>query len=1291
MALIDLQLYPQPTQEPIEAVANGEVAAEAAAEDLENEGQEQEHMMELKIKLPQEPFEMGVFVSAQEQIHEIRQSIIDSPDAYQYTCFHLEFNGQHINDYAPLASIEGITENPEVTLVQDAYTEKEARVHIVRTRELIGASTDRIEPTHGVTAGITLLETIDANNGIDFQEILTDSKETPAKPIPAGTYEFNVEPTATDLLPAPAPAAPKTIKALALSPWNPPPHNLRQKGHLLYLVLTTIEGEQLQITSHIGGFYVSKSSSSKFDPSPRTVPKAASSHSLMTLISMVSPGFKAAFEELQAYNNSRDPLATFQCTNAVPAAPWLVRSPAVLQANHSPDLIRSQEALLMSGVDSTDSLRDWNEEFQTAKELPKETVQDRVFRERMFSKLHADYVEAATKGAIMVTRGEIAPLNPTELTDAQIFVHNNVFFSFGADGVGTFTSEGGDEAARVATGKDVAGVRMVNQLDIDGLYTAATVVVDYLGKRVVGQSIVPGIFRQRDPGENQIDYGGVEGKDTVAADERFTEPFAKLSKALKVKAHPVWDKDGKRFDLEASVETKGLIGTDGRKYVLDLYRVTPLDLTWMEGPEYPHRMTVLRPELVENFYRTKMREWAEAKYKEHTEAQKAKEGEKAEGEESKAEESKTEESKTEESKTEESKTEESKTEESKTEEDTKEKFNLNIADFEFSLNPDVYSGQTPQTEEEIKQMDEDEGRVREVCDYLNDQVIPTLLKELGESDVSFPIDGSALSLLLHKRGINIRYLGKIVELATDERLVALRTVAIQDMVARAFKHASRKYLASLPFVLAPSCYAHLLNCLLGWRVTKTPEADIDESFKSLYPDANLDYASVTTDSLKAEIVDEVKQRFRFTLPEDWLETVKPVQMLREVSTSLGLQIEAKAYNFGLAVGSGFQLNTNAAATSVVTIQAAAAPANNDGGKKKKGKKTREAASETTVAKKTLNVTFLADDIVNIVPVIKHSTPRSALAEEAFEAGRISIIQNQRKVGQELLLESLSLHEQIYGILHPEVARIYNSLSTIYYQLDEKHIAVELARKAIVVAERTLGVDSTETLFNYMHLSLLMHQIGRSDVGLVYVKHAFKLWSIAYGTNHPDQITPMNNAAVMLQQLKEYHESRRWFEEGLRLCELVFGDQSVNAATMQFQLAQALALDADPKAAMSRMRTSFNIFSAKLGKDDKNTKEAEIWLERLTQNAVTLAKQEKFLEARGIRPESLLRGPRLTAPAGSAAAAAAATTSGGLGGAEAVKAADVDGRSIDDLVNYIEGSKGGSGKKRRAPRSAKGRR
>ncbi|TID02812.1 Clustered mitochondria protein-like protein [Colletotrichum higginsianum] len=1275
-----------PVEAPIESQAEGNEVDQGL-----------EALITLTIKLPHEPGQMQITVSPQEQVHEVRQSIIDLPVAFQYTCFHLEHHGERINDFLPISEIEGLTEDPEVKLVEDPYTEKEARIHLVRIRELIGAAGDRTDAVQGILPGLSLLDTVvppleEQANG-EQPQVVKEAKED---------YTFDAPvPVSTLLPPVEEEEAPKTIKSISLSAWNPPPVHLKQRGHLLYLVATTNEGEQHQITAHVGGFFVNKSSNAKFDPFPRPAPKGASAHSLLGLLEKVSLSFSASFVKLQDYNNRKDPLATFQITNAIPAAPWIVPSSSSPLCAHSPDSTRSQETYLIAGADNTDTLRDWNEEFQSARELPKDTVQDRVFRERLMSKLFADYNDAATRGAVLVARGEIPPLNPTECKDAQIFVYNNVFFSFGADGVGTFTSEGGDEAARVATGKDVAGVRLVNQLDIDGLFTPATVVVDYLGKRIVGQSIVPGIFKQREPGENQIDYGAVDGKEVVASDERFASVFAKLSQALKVKKHAVWDKDGKRVDLEASVETKGLLGTDARKYVLDLYRVTPLDIDWLEEEgeaEYPHRMAVLRPELIDSYGRKKMKAWvdeelarrgqtakdaakdvakdetlAEPKKPKQVAAKDEESDDSDDSDDSEASESESESESEDGSEPNKKAVKTETSEEPKEVETSKEskdsKDHIDLSKFSFSLNPDVFSGQTPQTDAEKAEMEQDEKDVRLATKYLREQVIPDLIRELTDCDISFPMDGQSLGRLLHKRGINIRYTGKVAALAEDPRLQCLKDICVQDMVARSFKHVAANYLRHLPAPFSSSCISHLLNCLLGYKLNPKPSAEIDLDLKSLYSDADLSFQQVTPESIRANIAEEALKRFRYRLDPEWYTKVKPLQLLREISLKLGYQLQTKEYNF---TDKPVAQAAPAAASANNGTPATNGQVNGEGGKKKKNRKVA-AKDAIPVSSGPLSpaTTFTSDDIVNVVPIVKHSCPRSALAEEALEAGRISIMQNQRKLGQELLLESLSLHEQIYGILHPEVARVYNTLSMLYYQLDEKEAAVELARKAIVVSERTVGVDSAETLLNYLNLSLFLHQAGDSTGALTFAKHALKLWKIIYGADHPDSITTINNGAVMLQHLKAYHESRLWFEESLRICETVFGKNSINAATLLFQLAQALALDQDSKGAVNRMRESYNIFLNDLGPEDKNTKEAESWLEQLTQNAVSIAKHAKDAQARRLRagihftPKGAPYQASSTAPSVSSGPANVGSQLGG--------SSQMDSRSIDELIKFIEGT------------------
>jgi protein TIF31 len=304
------------------------------------------------------------------------------------------------------------------------------------------------------------------------------------------------------------------------------------------------------------------------------------------------------------------------------------------------------------------------------------------------------------------------------------------------------------------------------------------------------------------------------------------------------------------------------------------------------------------------------------------------------------------------------------------------------------------------------------------------------------------------------------------------------------------------------------------------------------------------------------------------------------------------------------------------------------------------------------------------------------------------------------MGLELIMESLSLHDQIYGIIHPEVARMYLAISNVYFSLDDKAMAFDLARKSVIIAERTLGLDASETVLAYLNLGLFEHARGHSAVALRYVLHALELSKTAYGADHPEAITMVTNGAVMLQSLHRYRESRVWFEAAMRHSDAaaqVAGQAAAGStatAQLLFQLAQAQALDRDHHGAVRRMRESCAMFRALLGPEDRSTCEAETWLESLTHNAVSLARRQKDLESGKLRRLNLFGGANgIPGPSGARRVGAAPATTG-VGAPAAAAAAGagvahgeraVDMRNIDDLMRYIDGDDSKKKKKRSHPR------
>lgn len=70
-------------------------------------------------------------------------------------------------------------------------------------------------------------------------------------------------------------------------------------------------------------------------------------------------------------------------------------------------------------------------------------------------------------------------INPGEEPKMQMFIWNNIFFSLGFDVRDHYKELGGDAAAFVAPRNDLQGVRVYAAVDLPGLYTLGTVVIDY--------------------------------------------------------------------------------------------------------------------------------------------------------------------------------------------------------------------------------------------------------------------------------------------------------------------------------------------------------------------------------------------------------------------------------------------------------------------------------------------------------------------------------------------------------------------------------------------------------------------------------------------------------------------------------------------------------------------------------------------------------------------------------------------------------------------------------------------
>ncbi len=429
-------------------------------------------------------------------------------------------------------------------------------------------------------------------------------------------------------------------------------------------------------------------------------------------------------------------------------------------------------------------------------------------------------------------------------------------------------------------------------------------------------------------------------------------------------------------------------------------------------------MTLLRPELLEIYWDSEFRKWARAKLAERQEAKaaKASEAKAVEGKEDAKEEG---------------------ADADKAEAEAEEEpERLDSSEFKLTFNPDAFvefKVADPSVEDGSKvitpitdESDASIAAVRQASDFLRKVAIPRFVTDVA-AGLFTAADGGALSRQMHARGINIRYLGYVARLCApeakselDQELIskagpghegflhAFRSTVLHEMVLRASKRVLRGLVRDVEQVNVAACVSHFLNCLVGDKVNAAPQSQPTSS--PLSDASEAEWTQLTPESLKQKLVEEIRKRYRFELPLSFFDQeLRRPQLLREVALRAGVQLKLQDY---VLEGKPVEADGALSDDSHGEVQANGNAKENGAGvsgKKNKNKK-KGSNGELNGSKKTAGsadkkpiqaartTSFEPSDVLNLVPVVKDSTPKSTLAEEAFDAGRLSISRGDRDLG-----------------------------------------------------------------------------------------------------------------------------------------------------------------------------------------------------------------------------------------------------------------------------------------------------
>ncbi|CAF4258898.1 unnamed protein product [Rotaria sp. Silwood2] len=687
---------------------------------------------------------------------------------------------------------------------------------------------------------------------------------------------------------------------------------------------------------------------------------------------------------------------------------------------------------------------------------------------------------------------------------------------------------------------------------------------------------------------------------------------------LKIKPHSIKTEKGDVVELLTAVECKGIVGNDGRHYLLDLLRMMPPDLNYlpvdvehispaMKQFDYPkthkHRLCCLRQELIDAFIEQKYVDFYRSIALNLSKLRST-------------------ESSTANDTTQQTNVEEAKriVNEISVEDNSREIIQSacrsigSVKDNEFDVrfNPDLFQphvtlSQTPaETAADIKLL-------KEAAEYLVLKQIPLMIQDFQDHS-AVPVDGESLSEAMHSRGINIRYLGRVAQLLNQQSsLYYIYDIAVTEILCRSAKHVFRSYTQSVPLHLLSFSISHFLNCFLTIITSPSSEYLSDEFLSSsssstltnngpintnssltnvtnsssqkptnkkknkkhqqrkqnpFIRNESLDFLSLTSKTLWLQLTNEAKSRYNFDLNCDDIENflekynVRRTCILRSFCSKTGLQLSIREYQFDLA-----------------------------------NKSTR-----------TNNECFNEEDIINIYPLIKQVPPKPSDAYQFFTTGQQKIQQGLLREGFELISEAHNLLNNVYGPMHPEISMCLRLLARLNYIMGDYQEALYTQHKAVMMSERVLGIDHPQTATEYIHMALYSFANGHSINASKLLCRARYIILACCGENHPQISLIDSNLGLILQSYGDYENALKFMEKSLELNKKFYGLKSLKVALSHHLCARIQSCRGDFRSALNSEREAYQIYKLQLGDEHERTRESAQVLQHLTEQAVVLQKR-----------------------------------------------------------------------------------
>jgi len=443
-----------------------------------------------------------------------------------------------------------------------------------------------------------------------------------------------------------------------------------------------------------------------------------------------------------------------------------------------------------------------------------------------------------------------------------------------------------------------------------------------------------------------------------------------------------------------------------------------------------------------------------------------------------------------------------------------------------------------------------------------------------------PVDGLTLVDFMHSRGINMRHMGKVVQLsreaAAKDAVLALEHQTSADMaqqrqqqqpgaiVAAGGGHQSQQQPPGQQRAVrrTPGSMSHIaMVCQVDMvsRALKHLLRAVVSSVRQTSGSTGLDVAAAVAAALNAALGSSgaahhgqlwtwlrsfVAKRFHHHMSDAECAALNRQNLLQSVCQKVGLEIRARNYDF------------------------------------------------------TVTCPVLPGDLLATVPVVKtqpfsFSEPRQLLdgAKAAMDAGNLGEAASSAT-------QALWKLSQVAGAHHKLCSGAYSLLAVVLYHTGDFLQAAYYQQKALVINERALGLDHPDTLKAYGDLAVFYYRLQHHELALKYVLRSTYMLGLACGSSHPNAAATFVNIAMMQEGLGNNNKALRYLHAALKCNQALLGSEHVQTAASFHAMAIALSLMEPPLYSLSVQHeyTCWETLERQLGPQDIRTQDAAAWLD-----------------------------------------------------------------------------------------------